>query len=78
MECSEKITKDKDSTKETVTPATGLKTRFTTFDFIATLKICATIFEVLAPATSCLQGVITDFGSMTKIIDNMHNDLKQW
>ncbi len=42
MECLEKITKDENSTKKLVTQATGWKTRFAKFDFIATLKICVT------------------------------------
>ncbi len=67
MEYLEKITKEKDSTKEIVIQETGLKTRFPMSDFITTLKICVTIFEVLAPATSWLQRVMIDFNTVTKI-----------
>lgn len=77
MESLEKISQDKNSTKESVTQAIGLKTRFATFDFIATLKICVTIFEVLAPATTWLQGIMIDFGSATEIIHDTDNELKK-
>ncbi len=69
-----KITKIKDSTKETVIQVTGLKTRFAMFDFIATLKISVTIFKVLAPATSWLQEVMINFVPGTKII---YNEIKK-
>ncbi len=77
MECLEKMTKDKDSTKEIVTQAADLETRFAMFDFIATMKICVSVFKVLAPATSWLQRVVIDFGSATKIIDDTDKELKK-
>ncbi len=73
----EKITKDIDSTKETVTQAAGLKTIFANFDFMATLKISVTTFKVLARATSWLQVVTIDFDSVKKVIDNVDNELKK-
>ena len=51
IQCLDVIAKDEESSKESITQAIGLKTRMLTFDFIATLKICVTIFNVLAPTT---------------------------
>lgn len=57
--------------------AAGLRAKMFSFDFIATLEICVTIFEVLAPTTTMLQGTIIDFGSASSILAYTTKALKE-
>lgn len=59
------ISKDKTATKESIPSATGLTIQFSWFQFIATLKICVTIFNILAPAIMIFQSKALHFGSVS-------------
>lgn len=72
----ENIIKDENLSKQITTQALGLIIGFAKFGFIAALKICVTIFEVLTPAPIWLQGIMIDFGSGTKITDDTGKKLK--
>lgn len=77
IKCLEILEKDENSSKETITKAVGLKTRFLSVDFVATLKICVVIFNTLSPATTCLQGTVMIMDlrliSLTTPIDSWKN-----
>ncbi len=69
IQCLEQIKNDRDTDAEYKTMATGLKSKMFTTDFIAILEICSTIFDMLAPTTTMLQGIMIDFGSASSIIN---------
>lgn len=76
LECLEIIKNDSETAPEFKTLASGLKTKMSSFNFVATLEICATVFDALAPTTTLLQGVIIDFGSANSIIGHTTRSLK--
>ncbi len=76
VRCLDLLSKDKTATKETVTSAAGLKMQLSSFEFVATLKICITIFNILAPVTTILQSKALDFGSASRVIENVAGKLK--
>ncbi len=61
LECFQ-IIEDKSMLKESMISAIGFKVSMLDFDFIACLKICVAIFDLLLPATTMLQGKDNRYG----------------
>jgi len=76
LSCLEIIENDKSMGRESVTKAASLRKHMTTFKFIAALKICTEIFDVLSPVTTVLQGINVDLGAASLIIGNTIRRLK--
>lgn len=77
LDCFRIIAADKNMPRESITSATGFSVKMLDFDFVACLKIGVTIFDLLLPATTMLQGRVLDIGAAISIIAHTIQKLKK-